>query len=275
MDSMGKNTKTVPFNIGRVISLPGKTSIGFYIVLSPRAISAVGILEQITKIFAKRGIPILNLKVSTLEKSASIIVFADLTNMVARISVLEDELRKVRFVKEVRIIKPIINGILVDIFSFPILLNEERVIIFRRTIYEPFIKTLSEKLGAGYAAILYHIGFEIGCRSFKDAAKNIPGDLKKRFIFSAEMGKHAGLGIFKLEKIDPIGGYVTFRVYESFECELFKGSNKPSGHFIRGIIAGWFAAVKGVEITEIEVEEIKCIAKGDDYCEFIARVVGK
>ena len=58
------------------------------------------------------------------------------------------------------------------------------------------------------------------------------------------------------------------RVYESFECSVFKGSDKPRGAMMRGLLAGFIAAIWDAELDDIGVEEVKCIAKGDEYCEY-------
>ena len=60
-------------------------------------------------------------------------------------------------------------------------------------------------------------------------------------------------------------GEVAIKVYDSSECELFKGSKKCESHLIRGMLAGWFSQLFR---KEVKVREVKCIAKGDSYCQF-------
>jgi len=40
---------------------------------------------------------------------------------------------------------------------------------------------------------------------------------------------------------------------------------------VRGIIAGTAAALWGAPPESVEVEEVKCLAKGDPYCEYRVR----
>ena len=57
------------------------------------------------------------------------------------------------------------------------------------------------------------------------------------------------------------------RLYGNFECTPFKGKrDRPMSHLIRGGLAGVFREAYG---REFMVREVKCIAKGDEYCEFV------
>jgi len=60
---------------------------------------------------------------------------------------------------------------------------------------------------------------------------------------------------------------IVLRLYDSFECEAFRCSDRPASQFIRGHISGLISALLN---SNIRVIETKCIAKGDDFCEFIA-----
>lgn len=61
---------------------------------------------------------------------------------------------------------------------------------------------------------------------------------------------------------------VIVKVYGNFECELFGNTGKPEGHLVRGMIAGFVAAIWNVEMNDVEAGETRCLAKGDPYCEF-------
>jgi predicted hydrocarbon binding protein len=63
-------------------------------------------------------------------------------------------------------------------------------------------------------------------------------------------------------KIDDARREAVYRVYDSFECELFKGEGEIRAGFVRGLIGGWLAARWSVEVAEdIEVNEVKCSRK--------------
>jgi len=50
---------------------------------------------------------------------------------------------------------------------------------------------------------------------------------------------------------------------------MCKPSKEPSGYFFKGVLAGLLTKI---ENRDVIVEEVKCIAKGDEYCMFIARI---
>jgi predicted hydrocarbon binding protein len=80
--------------------------------------------------------------------------------------------------------------------------------------------------------------------------------------------KTLGWGILEYAEINPEAGEAKIRVYQSYECETGKGSEKPYGHFIRGILAGFFANIFEKEAKAVET---KCIATGDPYCEYVIK----
>lgn len=86
------------------------------------------------------------------------------------------------------------------------------------------------------------------------------------------------MGFERLEflTIDEARKEATVRVYDSFVCQLFIGTREIRGNFVRGFVAGWLAGHWGISGEyEVLAREVKCIAKGDPYCEFVARVEKK
>jgi predicted hydrocarbon binding protein len=59
--------------------------------------------------------------------------------------------------------------------------------------------------------------------------------------------------------------YAKIKVTNSFNAIGYEKVDKPVCHFLRGIIAGASSIVTG---REMHCLEIKCVAKGDEYCEF-------
>ncbi len=174
------------------------------------------------------------------------------------------ELLKIEQIADVEVIDPLFDGFTSGRF-FPPKLWGERAIILREPGYRAFARNLRERLGSGYAAILYYIGFEMGANYFS-AHKKVAGESFENLVkLSEAMFMQVGFGILKWIKIDTVGGLVIARVWDSFECELFKGGNEPSSHFIRGMLAGWASRLLEKEVSAVEV---KCIAMGDPYCEF-------
>ena len=59
---------------------------------------------------------------------------------------------------------------------------------------------------------------------------------------------------------------IKIRLFNYWECELARKYEimGPTGHILRGIIAGLVEAYTG---RKVKAEETSCAAKGDPYCE--------
>jgi len=175
--------------------------------------------------------------------------------------------KKQEFIREARLIRPSTEGFICDDYFFPLTVGNERSIIFRKTVYEALFKGLREKFGSAGEAMLYYQGFNVG---YGLCASHMSMGCAEKPEFLIEMAKAfsrtLGWAIIDHYKIDLKKGKAKLRVYQNFECEVGKGSEKPYSHFYRGVIAGWFHKFFG---KSVEVKETKCIAKGDAYCEFL------
>ena len=263
----------IPYEVGRFVYLPNHNPIGFLIKLAPEALETHGILERITHVFASRNISILHFKMSrpVPGKPLYMLLFADVWNS-NLISTLSEEIKEIKYVDRVNVIEPLFKGFTTDKFFFPLIMAGNRVIILRKPLYEGLIKRLRRELGSGYEAILYYMGVEMGREAFKDYVKMIGGDLNKLIIVVEEFFRLVGFGVIRIVDVE-LGRRCTVRVFDSFECELFIGLNEYSSHLIRGILAGWFAEASNVsDISRVRATEIKCIARGDPYCEVVITI---
>jgi predicted hydrocarbon binding protein len=92
---------------------------------------------------------------------------------------------------------------------------------------------------------------------------------KGRLISEAiKIYRAGGWGNIELVKYSPEENEIVLRLYHSFECEAFKGSEKPMSSFVKGHING---LVSGILDRELSITETRCIAVGDLYCEFKIR----
>jgi len=179
------------------------------------------------------------------------------------IVVLAEDLRELVHELKDRDVMMVSEEKVIDFF-FPVTFLGKRAIIFSKRFYEIFIKRLSEKLGSGYSAILYHIGAEIGKYLCETHAKALGSNLDELVKILRAMFSYLGLGRLDINlKADK----AIVKVNDSFECELFEEG--PSSHFIRGLLTGWISVMFRVDISQVESFEVKCIAKGDPYCEIV------
>jgi len=84
--------------------------------------------------------------------------------------------------------------------------------------------------------------------------------------FLACLAASLGWGKFTLEEFDKETRGLKVRAEDSFECRIAEGVGEARGYFIRGCILG--VATEIFQPENLTVEETKCIAKGDPYCEY-------
>ncbi|MEM1509306.1 MAG: hypothetical protein QW291_01255 [Thermofilaceae archaeon] len=261
------------YEIGRIAVVPGSKPYLFYLTLDPASLTAVSVLEKITDEFAKEGIPILQVKTSTIGwgKPVKIIIIADFKDKEKLAEELAEKFKRTIFVKSVKLSQPITEGVVIDVFSFPLTFLGTRAVIFREPVYKGFIIGGWKHFGVPYAILLYSIGYEAGRLAYAEHAKvvNKPETIK----FAEAVFQMIGFGRLEFIRLDDRAREAAIRIYDSFECQLFPGAGEIRGNFIRGIIAGWLAGYWNLgEDEEAFAREVKCIAKGDPYCEYIVYV---
>ncbi|MEM3578790.1 MAG: V4R domain-containing protein [Candidatus Bathyarchaeia archaeon] len=170
------------------------------------------------------------------------------------------------FVKNAKIIRPQGKDVVFDNYFFPLIVADERAVVFRKSVYEALFNGVREKFGTAGEAMLYYQGFSIGTEIFDHYMKIAKSNMVEDLIEVAKaINLTLGWGVVDDVSIDQEKGCAKLRIYQSFECELGKGKGKPQSQFYRGAVAGIFARFFG---KDVEVNETKCIAVGDPYCEF-------
>lgn len=266
---MGKSLEwEKPFELGRFVFAPGKSVYGFFFSLGPGALSEEGVLFDLLGVMARRGLSILHFSLSRPQEGKDTlgIVFVDMSGRESEVDDVVAALGKVRGVKEVRATDPLFDGFAVDEFMFPPKMLGERAIIVRKPAYEAMLKGLRERFGSAYEAILYNIGLGLGRAYFESHVKLIGRDLERLVKVAEALFKTAGFGVLKIIEINEMEKSAEIRIYESFECSLFTGSDRPMGHFVRGMLTGWLEGLFGTKLTSVEAA---CISMNDRYCDFI------
>jgi predicted hydrocarbon binding protein len=184
----------------------------------------------------------------------------------------EIENEKIEGVKDIRIFDHL-EGFDADVYHFPITLGSLRVAIFPTTVLEGLVKKLRETFGTPMVqTVLWYQGKEVGKNTVEIYRKEF--SVKKiRELLEMLKVRALLLGWARLEirYFNEVKRRAVIRLYDNWECEMFKGSNESQSHFIRGVLAGFFDAL----FTEgFNAAEVSCIAKGDPYCEFVLEKKG-
>lgn len=115
--------------------------------------------------------------------------------------------------------------------------------------------------GVNIDPILHNAGIKVG-KTFYDELKDPETDkLTKNLALFWESHK---LGRIEVEDMNPL----TIRAYDCFECEDLPKIGRSACAFDSGILEAIFSAHFH---REMNVEEVKCYAKGDEFCCFIIK----
>lgn len=118
----------------------------------------------------------------------------------------------------------------------------------------------------GASVLLYEAGKKAGLRWINRFSKE--WGLKDNKFIEAVQNFYAELGWGKFSVEENSKNELVVRVENSFIARGYGNSEVPVCHFLRGYNAGLAEVLRG---NEIDAEEVKCAAKGDDCCEFVMK----
>jgi len=226
-----------------------------------------GILATIATIIARAGARILSLNFTARDNVRYILLFADFSEAKKPVKEVVDEIKRQPFAMEVRFHAKTIGSLIIDKYGFPVSTAQGalRLLMIPAEIFAKVFLSFREKLGPAGAAISYHEGFEMGSKMIEFYVRVIKLSPREAFLVLLEIYRALGLGIPELVRIDLEKPFIRVRIRENFEAEGLS-ADTPVCHFTRGLLAGALHYVKRVEV---KVEEVKCRATGEEYCEFV------
>ena len=197
-------------------------------------------------------------------------LFYDLTSCKAPLSEIAEEIRKIKSIKEVTLIEQQAEGFIADTASPIITAGEMRAIILREILWSILVNKIREKFGSGGEVLLYYMGVDMGLRAAEDHKKMAealglrePDRITR--ILGASLFTSTGWGRLQIDEFTLNPPYVLITVYNNFECKIGPASKTPYSQLTRGLISGYLSHLLGLET---EVNETKCLVKGDPYCRF-------
>jgi predicted hydrocarbon binding protein len=266
---MSKNTFK-PLDVGRVMIFDEKQKI-YGLAIGSKV--EKGNLRKLAEVAESLDITIRYIQFSmngTRKPTVNAIAFLDFSNSKATPEeALEIILNSYDFVKNAKIIEPCGKNIIFDKHFFPLVAANERAVIFRKSVYEALFNGVRERFGSAGEAMLYYQGFSIGFEIYDTYREIAKSDSVEDLVEVAKaINMTLGWGIIDDVSINLKRKSAKLQVYQNFECELGAGKGKPYSQFYRGAIAGIFSRLFG---GDVKVKETKCIAKGDQCCEFVVK----
>jgi len=190
--------------------------------------------------------------------------FIDLSKAVKNTKQIEEELRRLDVVQDVKIVKP--EPLTYDVIHFPIVHGESVAMVMPLELFGSlFDETEKILTPSGFAAVFYNAGKKSGAFIAELLAKRY--GLKDESLISALVQATKAIGWGQVENInidrERLLGEV--KVRRCFEA-LLRGTRKDkSCHWTRGFIAGFLGEVLS---RPVEAVESKCLSAGDEECEF-------
>jgi predicted hydrocarbon binding protein len=159
------------------------------------------------------------------------------------------------------------DGLLVDSLTFPIKLSSgQRAMIIRNEIWSNILQKTRQKFSTGGNVIIYDQGISAGKIVARELLNEIGREnVAQQFDQIISMYQAVGWGKADVLSYEQKPLRVAVRMKDSAEC-MNQQSDRPIGHFIRGHLAGLAGELFGIVV---KCTETSCIAKGQQYCEFL------
>ncbi len=250
-------------DVGRIVYRPGRVIYTVALKVEDRP----GMLQAISAAFASHGINIVNTVVSNPSQSdaASLVFFVDVTGKEKELEKAVGDIRNINGILDVRVSKPLIDGLAVDVFHFPLYIGSERVAILTEMVLKALSRGMREKFGTAGEAYLFYAGMDMGRAFFKKALTEYRFSRRRDALHFVLLElKVAGWGDFEIKSLDEKGGEATIVVRDNIECRGVK-SDKPYSALVRGIISGIFSEYLGRLVV---ARETSCLSLGHNHCEF-------
>jgi len=226
------------------------------------------ILKNIISLLEDHGVEPLSCNVSRIGEYCTIIIFADFTNAKASPDEVKRNLEKIKGIERVESISERVHGLMFDELSFPITTNmgKARALILLVDTLSNALKRIKSEWSTGAEAFLYYLGYDLGYESARTFRQKI---VYRREEVLEVLKVIQALGWGKIEDltVEFESKRGSLKVYDLFESKTSVGEfATPKCHMFRGFLAGFLSQLLE---TNIRVFEIRCIAKGDPYCEFV------
>ncbi len=117
------------------------------------------------------------------------------------------------------------------------------------------------KEGINIEPMLHKAGINIGETVYKELQAE---DLNKFIQNIAQFWENNKLGRIEVESVEPL----VINAYDCFECEDLPKIGRSACAFDSGVLEAIFSKYFGYHVG---AQEIKCYAKGDEYCSFVIK----
>ncbi len=149
----------------------------------------------------------------------------------------------------------------------------KRIVINETNFDGQFFKSVIERYGYEKAGkIIYSQGKARGRAVVEEFMRQFkPASLSEAVPIYTRFNTLRGYGQF-IGELDEENNIIRIKQFNPPICSYFKNFKRPTGFGISGAITGLYETLTGQKCV---TEEVKCVAKGDEYCEYITKPIDK
>ena len=233
-----------------------------------------GTLAKVASKLAELGVNILSgfVMAEPGKETGHMVFFLDITDSSLPEEELAREIEKLDAVVKVDVTVEKIGDMAINGTTHETIFLDERTILLDVDDVGTMFGWFDRTFGTGAHAILFDMGEQAGRLAAQKLVETYK--LEGRDAIEAFLALHRAAGWFGYEVVEYDEANLEFviRLYDNFECVPFKGKkDRPMSHLVRGGLAGVFSGIYG---RDFEVKEVRCLAQGDPFCEFVIRPRG-
>ena len=159
----------------------------------------------------------------------------------------------------------ILDEMAYDSVSGALYFKDVRYMLIRPETVIGFQKAIEENNRELAQDAFFQGGFRGGYLSAKNYRELHNFDATQIIDFMMKMGAEIGWGQFSLHKFELNKKHLSIIVRHSPFAEAYGHTSRSVCHLIRGVLSGLASVIFNKECNGTEV---KCLAKGDEYCRF-------
>jgi len=145
-----------------------------------------------------------------------------------------------------------------------------RFCLERASTFAGLTKALTKIMGKSEAQnVLYEVGKQIGEKVTKSfVAENLGYTAKSLLDVCLKDIQARGWGNLVISEFNEETGFVRVKYYNPLVGTAFLGQDSPADSIVAGMIFGIVNCISG---KNHEIDEIRCVADGNPYCEFVSK----
>jgi len=224
-------------------------------------------LQRVLGKILDAGADILTANRSIIGETVNMTLFIELDETNVSAKEIEKRLKKLEFLSEVSVFEP--KLLLFDTTHFPLTNGLERVCIISAKALAQMQEEMTNMLGSGAFAILWRMGLEMG-KNFLKIIRSLTSEkkLEKKNMLEAfkQLYQARGWGIIEYVNVNLKQESGKIRIHHSIAENFKRKHNRPICYYTKGCLTAFLEEI--FQHKPLHIEETKCMAMGDKFCEF-------